>query len=42
MTMFATIGHEPFMYGTLIFAFSSDILFVEGFSLGILLDYEFP
>ena len=34
MITFATIGHEP-CYGTIILAFSSDIFFVEGFSLGI-------
>ena len=40
--MFATIGHEPFMYGTLTLAFSSDIFFCRMLFIGDLTELPIP
>jgi len=42
IVMFATIGHEPFMYGTFISAFSSDILFCLRLFIGDLTALPIP
>ena len=42
MIIFVTIGHEPFTYGTLILAFSSDIFFCQMLFIGDLTELPIP